>query len=58
MPRIAAPMLTDIRSSVRGRSMGELASGLTTSPELVQETLTLLVARGMVVRRGHKYFAA
>ncbi len=55
---LCAPMLTDIRSAVRGRSMGELASGLTTSAELVQEALTLLVARGMVVRRGHKYFAA
>jgi hypothetical protein len=26
--------------------------------ELAQEALTLLLARGAVVRRGHKYFAA
>jgi hypothetical protein len=51
-------MLLDIRSAIRGRSMAELANGLSTAPELAQEALTLLVARGMVVRRGHKYFAA
>jgi hypothetical protein len=51
-------MLLDIRSAIRGRSMAELANGLSTPPELAQEALTLLVARGMVVRRGHKYFAA
>ncbi|XXF77543.1 HEAT repeat domain-containing protein [Myxococcaceae bacterium GXIMD 01537] len=55
---LCAPMLHDIRCSVRGRSMGELSSGLSAAPELAQEALTLLVARGQVVRRGHKYFAA
>jgi hypothetical protein len=55
---LCAPLLNDIRSAIRGRSMGELASGASASPELAQEALTLLVARGQVVRRGHKYFAA
>ena len=38
-------------SAIRGRSMAELATGLSTAPELAQEALALLVARGMVVRQ-------
>jgi len=50
--------MTEIRGAIRGRSLGELASGLSASPQLAEEALALLVARGAVIRRGHKYFAA
>jgi hypothetical protein len=55
---LCAPLMADIRSAIRGRSMGELTAALAAPVELAQEALTLLLARGAVVRRGHKYFAA
>jgi hypothetical protein len=55
---LCAPLLAEVRAAIRGRSLGELASGLSASPQLTEEALALLVARGAVVRRGHKYFAA
>ena len=51
-------MLAEVRSAVRGRSLVELAVALSAPSELAQEALTLLSARGAVVRRGHKYFAS
>jgi hypothetical protein len=70
-PRVPAPragpspvetlctsLMADIRSAIRGRSMGELTSALSAPVEAAQEALTLLLARGAVIRRGHKYFAA
>ncbi|ATB30645.1 HEAT repeat domain-containing protein [Melittangium boletus] len=55
---LCAPLLSEIRVAIRGRSLGELATGIRSSPELAQEALALLVARGSVIRRGHKYFAS
>jgi hypothetical protein len=55
---LCTAMLAEVRVSVRGRSLGELSGGLSAPPELTQEALALLVARGAIVRRGHKYFAA
>jgi HEAT repeat protein len=55
---LCAPLMADIRSAIRGRSMGELTAALSAPVELAQEALTLLLARGAVVRRGHKYFVA
>jgi HEAT repeat protein len=55
---LCGPLLSEVRAAIRGRSLGELASGLSASPELTGEALALLVARGAVIRRGHKYFAA
>jgi hypothetical protein len=55
---LCAPLMADIRSAIRGRSMGELTAALSAPVELAQEALTLLLARGAVIRRGHKYFAA
>lgn len=70
-PRVPAPrpgpspvetlctsLMADIRSAIRGRSMGELTAALAAPVEAAQEALTLLLARGAVIRRGHKYFAA
>jgi hypothetical protein len=55
---LCASLMSDIRAAIRGRSLGELTAALAAPVELAQEALTLLVARGAVVRRGHKYFAA
>jgi hypothetical protein len=55
---LCSQMLAEVRAAVRGRSLVELAVGLSAPAELAQEALTLLSARGAVVRRGHKYFAA
>ncbi|HZI05861.1 MAG TPA: wire protein, partial [Archangium sp.] len=55
---LCGPLMSEIRAAIRGRSLGELASGIAASPELAEEALTLLVARGAIIRRGHKYFAA
>ena len=55
---LCGPLLSEIRAAIRGRSLGELASGVSAPPELAGEALALLVARGSVIRRGHKYFAA
>ncbi|WP_309896248.1 HEAT repeat domain-containing protein [Archangium sp.] len=55
---LCGPLMSEIRAAIRGRSLGELASGLSASPKLAEEALALLVARGAVIRRGHKYFAA
>ena len=55
---LCGPLMSEIRAAIRGRSLGELASGVSAPPELAEEALTLLVARGAIIRRGHKYFAA
>lgn len=55
---LCTQMLTEVRMAVRGRSLVELAVALSAPSELAQEALTLLSARGAVIRRGHKYFAA
>ncbi|MBN1206748.1 MAG: HEAT repeat domain-containing protein [Myxococcaceae bacterium] len=55
---MCSSLMGDIRTAIRGRSLGELTAALAAPVELAQEALTLLLARGAVVRRGHKYFAA
>ncbi|RKH15917.1 hypothetical protein D7X74_17125, partial [Corallococcus sp. CA047B] len=55
---LCGAMLQEVRVAVRGRSLPELTAGLSAPAELAQEAVALLVARGAIVRRGHKYFAA
>jgi HEAT repeats len=55
---LCGPLMSEIRAAIRGRSLGELASGISASVEAAEEALALLVARGAIIRRGHKYFAA
>ncbi|RKH54658.1 hypothetical protein D7V93_25175, partial [Corallococcus llansteffanensis] len=55
---LCGAMLQEVRVAVRGRSLPELTTGLSAPAELAQEAVALLVARGAIVRRGHKYFAA
>jgi HEAT repeats len=51
-------MISEIRCSIRGRSVPELASVSQVPQEVVEQSCQLLVARGQAVRRGSKYFAA
>lgn len=51
-------MISEIRCSIRGRSIPELASASQVPEEVVEQSCQLLVARGQAVRRGSKYFAA
>lgn len=55
---LCSSLMADIRSAIRGRSIGELTAAFSAPVEVAQEALTLLLARGAVIRRGHKYFAA
>src|SRR5262249_53275490 len=51
-------MISEIRCSIRGRSVPELASVSLVPEAVVEQSCQLLVARGQAVRRGSKYFAA
>ncbi|HYO53358.1 HEAT repeat domain-containing protein [Archangium sp.] len=55
---LCGPLMREVRAAIRGRSLGDLASGVSAPPQLAEEALILLVARGAIIRRGHKYFAA
>lgn len=56
--QLCGVLLADVRAAIRGRTLGELVSGRALEAGLAEEAIALLVARGVVVRRGHKYFAA
>ncbi len=51
-------IMFEIRGALRGCTLGELATVGKCMPDTAQEACELLVARGQVVRRGLKYFAA
>jgi hypothetical protein len=55
---LCSAVMAEIRCALRGRSMGELATSTNCAQEVAQQACELLVARGQVVRRGLKYFAA
>ena len=55
---LCTAIVSDIRCALRGCSLSELASSNKCTPDMAQEACELLVARGQVVRRGLKYFAA
>jgi len=55
---LCTAIVSDIRCALRGCSLSELASSNKCTPDVAQEACELLVARGQVVRRGLKYFAA
>lgn len=56
--QLCGVLLADLRAAIRGRTLGELLSGRALEAAVAEEAIALLVARGVVVRRGHKYFAA
>lgn len=55
---LCAALLLEIRTAIRGRSLPELALSSRVEAEVAEEALELLLARGQVVRRGAKLFAA
>lgn len=55
---LCTAMMTEIRSALRGRSLPELSATGRCPEEIAQQACELLVARGQVIRRGMKYFAA
>jgi len=56
--QLCTAVMSDVRGALRGCSLAELAASSRCAPDMVQEACELLVARGQVVRRGLKYFAA
>jgi hypothetical protein len=55
---LCTAIMFEIRGALRGCTLAELAAVGKCLPDTAQEACELLVARGQVVRRGHKYFAA
>jgi hypothetical protein len=55
---LCAALLSELRISIRGRTVADLALAANAAPDLVEEACALLVARGQVVKRGLKYFVA
>lgn len=55
---LCASLLTEIRMAIRGRAVGELLQAAGGDAAAATEACELLVARGQVVKRGAKYFAA
>jgi len=55
---LCTAVMSDVRCALRGCSLAELTASSQGTPDMVQEACELLVARGQVVRRGLKYFAA
>lgn len=51
-------VMAEIRCSIRGRTLEELASAHPHGGGELERACALLAARGQVIRRGHKYFAA
>ncbi len=51
-------MLLEIRTAIRGRTLAELVKSARVDAGAAQEACELLIARGQVVRRGQKFFAA
>ena len=55
---LCTKIATELRTSMRGRSLMDLAAQLGVTDERVIEAAALLTARGQVVRRGAKLFVA
>ena len=50
--------MRELRASIRGRQLTELAEGIGASTEETMKVCGELIAQGQVVRRGLKYFVA
>jgi hypothetical protein len=55
---LCVQITSELRTSMRGRTVVDLATQLGVSDEQVIEAAALLTARGQVVRRGAKLFVA
>lgn len=57
-PALLTSAMRELRASIRGRQLPELAEGIGASPEETLKVCGALMAQGQVVRRGLKYFVA
>ena len=57
-PALLTSAMRELRASIRGRPLAELASGIGASAEETMKVCGELMAQGQVVRRGLKYFVA
>ena len=57
-PALLTSAMRELRASIRGRQLTELAEGIGASTEQTMKVCGELMAQGQVVRRGHKYFVA
>lgn len=55
---LCGTLVLEMRSAIRGRSLGELSVATRLAGPDIEEACSLLIARGQVVRRGLKYFVA
>ncbi|HVE82555.1 MAG TPA: HEAT repeat domain-containing protein [Myxococcales bacterium] len=55
---LCAAVLAELRISIRGRTVPDMARALGAPSERVEEACALVSARGQAVRRGLKYFVA
>ena len=55
---LCTSLISEIRAALRGKTTPDLVSVSGTTAVAVEKACELLVARGLVVRRGLKYFAA
>jgi hypothetical protein len=55
---LCSAVADEIRVSIRGRTLSDLTASTGEPPSSVEQACELLIARGQVVRRGQKYFAA
>jgi hypothetical protein len=55
---LCTALVVEVRSAIRGRTLGDLVQATSREALAVEEALGLCAARGQVVRRGSKFFAA
>ena len=51
-------MLSELRASIRGRSLAELTVSLEQDARVVERSCAVLEAKGQAVKRGQKWFVA
>jgi hypothetical protein len=56
--QLCGPLLTELRSAIRGRTPAELCANLGQPAQVVSVACAQLVARGQAVQRGQKFFVA
>src|SRR5262245_10698569 len=56
--QLCAPVLIELRTAIRGRTLAELSQNLNQPPTAVGVACAQLLARGQAVQRGQKYFVA
>ncbi|MBX7113122.1 MAG: HEAT repeat domain-containing protein [Myxococcaceae bacterium] len=55
---LCGQIITELRAAIRGKPLGDLATAVHETPEVVARACALLESRGQAVRRGAKFFVA